>query len=126
MEAQFGDIEDDFVLEDDLRLHGKAKGNMTVVKGGNLLLYGICCKQLIVETGGEVHVHGIVMGKAINRGGELSVHGGAKLLRGMTTESGNTNVDESATIADSIKEGAHQKSINVGGSGSRKWWQFWR
>lgn len=98
MKVEHGKIEGDLRLDYDLFLRGKVTGNITIVKGGNLVLLGMCEKNIIVEAGAEAYLHGTVVGNVLNQGGYLEVYGttGGHVD---TTEDGTTFIDPNAIVS---------------------------
>lgn len=60
--VEYGKIEHDVRLTDDLRLHGMVIGNVTVADGGALYLHGTISGDLAIESGGRAVLHGMVAG----------------------------------------------------------------
>ncbi|HXQ25600.1 MAG TPA: hypothetical protein VN822_04255 [Candidatus Acidoferrales bacterium] len=75
-------------------------GSATVVKGAAFELGGMICRDLVVEEGAVVHLHGMVLGNVTNNGGQLEIFG---MIRGrLLKRSGTTHVDAKAVIAGGI------------------------
>lgn len=91
MRVVSGVINDALLVSDEIRVEGIATGNVSVVAGGILHLYGMCLKDLHVNAGGTAKLMGMVRGNVINDGGTLevtgTVHGSVSTLRGQTTVS---------------------------------------
>lgn len=68
-------LEGDFILDDELALHGQATGNVVVSQGGILHLHGMCSRDLTVNRGGRAIIHGMVCGNVVNDGGEVEILG---------------------------------------------------
>jgi hypothetical protein len=68
-------FEDDVIVNDEFEFSGMITGSITIVSGGHFVLHGICCRDLFVEPGSVVHIHGTVVGNVYNRGGNLEVYG---------------------------------------------------
>jgi cytoskeletal protein CcmA (bactofilin family) len=69
------EIDGDIVINYPFQFHGMIKGNATVVSGGNFVLHGTCCRNLLVKPGSIVHVHGTIIGNVFNDGGQLEIYG---------------------------------------------------
>ena len=55
-------------ISDEVELHGTVTTEVTVVRGGRLIVYGMIAGDLIVEEGGFAEVRGLVTGSVVNRG----------------------------------------------------------
>jgi hypothetical protein len=68
-------LEGDVIVNDEFQFSGMITGSTTIVSGGHFVLHGTCCRDLFVEPGSVVHIHGTVAGNVYNRGGNLEVYG---------------------------------------------------
>lgn len=68
MQIEYGKIEGDLVLDDDLKLHGMLCGNLTVPAGCKVWLHGMVTGDLRVEPDGAAVVHGMVCGDVLAEG----------------------------------------------------------
>ncbi len=75
MKIEHGKIEGDIEIDSDLKMHGMFTGNVTVKRGGHLILHGLAAQDLITEPDSKVEIKGMVKGNVINKGGQFSVSG---------------------------------------------------
>jgi hypothetical protein len=89
-------LEGNAIVNDRLQFSGMITGSTSIISGGYFVLHGTCCRDLFVESGSVVHIHGTVLGDVYNRGGKLEVYGtiGGNLYR----ISGTTFVDKNSMI----------------------------
>jgi len=87
----------DATIRDAVTLQGMVVGDVVVVAGGYLDLYGTCCRNLKIEKDGVVNLYGTVSGDVTNDGGRLDVHG---VINGQLVEiAGHTRVQSGASVA---------------------------
>ena len=55
-------------ISDEVELHGTVTNEVTVVRGGRLVVYGMIAGDLVIEEGGVAEVRGMVTGSVRNRG----------------------------------------------------------
>ena len=65
----------DLTISEPQTVSSQVDGNVTVTKGGVLILYGQVVGDLTVEPGGQAQVYGQVAGDLINLGGTVTVYG---------------------------------------------------
>ena len=65
---EYGKIEGNLTVEDDLVLFGMCTGNITVASSGVLTLHGMCTGNLEVLPGGTAYLNGMVAGNVLNLG----------------------------------------------------------
>ena len=96
MTVEQGKIVGDYVVSQDLNLHGRITGNVVVQDKTRFEVHGLVDKDLSIESGGEAAIYGTVTGNVYNQGGNLSVYGviGGNLHKG----TGETFVDEQAVV----------------------------
>lgn len=86
-----GVVSDALSVSDEVRIDGMVTGNVSVLAGGVLHVYGMCVKDVLVGAGGSAKLMGLVNGNVINDGGTLevagTVHGSVTTLKGQTTVS---------------------------------------
>jgi hypothetical protein len=99
MLTEYGKIEENIVITQEIALHGMIVGNAIVKSGGILHLHGMVTKDLIVEKGGKVFLYGTVSGDTWNQGGELSISG--TVVGRLIEQAGTTHVDQRAAIGTS-------------------------
>lgn len=75
MKIEHGKIEGDIDIASGLKMHGMFTGNVTVKRGGHLILHGLAAQDLIIEPDSKVEIMGMVKGNVINKGGQFSVSG---------------------------------------------------
>ncbi|MEZ5424738.1 MAG: hypothetical protein R2747_00610 [Pyrinomonadaceae bacterium] len=83
MRTEEGNIEGDVTVDGTFKLHGIIDGNITIVSGGILDLFGTCRGNVLVEKDGALNLHGIVDGDIFDQGGKLDISG---TLRGSVKE----------------------------------------
>jgi cytoskeletal protein CcmA (bactofilin family) len=94
--TRYGVFRGDLRVDEEVKVTGVIKGNVTVVRGGELTLEARCSGDLVVEVGGQVYLQGTVDGDAINRGGYLEVNG---VVNGaLRREGGETIVTSKAIV----------------------------
>lgn len=96
MKVEYGTLEGDIRITEEIELRGIADGNVTVADGGWLVLHGIVAQDLILENGADVELYGTVGGTVYNRGGNLSVYG--TIVQKLRDEAGVTTIDPEAMI----------------------------
>ncbi len=75
MKIEHGKIEGDIEIDSDLEMHGIFTGNVTVKRGGHLVLHGLAAQDLIIEPNSKVEIIGVVKGNVIDKGGQFTVSG---------------------------------------------------
>lgn len=91
------EIKGDVIVDDSFQLNGSITGNATIISGGEFILHGTCGRDLIVEPGAVVHIHGTVMGNILNNGGQVEIYG---VVGGdIYSFSGETFVSEDSVIS---------------------------
>ena len=55
-------------ISDEVESHGTITTEVTVARGGRLIVYGMIAGDLIIEEGGVAEVRGMVTGSVVNRG----------------------------------------------------------
>lgn len=75
MRKEFGQLEGETRITDDLALYGLCTGDIVVESGGYLHLYGMCAGDLEVKAGGACVVYGMCTGNVTNSGGKLEISG---------------------------------------------------
>jgi predicted RNA-binding Zn-ribbon protein involved in translation (DUF1610 family) len=101
MSAENDKIDGDLIVSNPITLHGMVTGKIVVRDGGLLILQGICCRNLEVETGGTARIQGIVSGNIINHGGKISIEG---IVKGsITCPKGITEIDSQSQVMGGIE-----------------------
>lgn len=96
MRQEFGKIQENLLITDELCLFGMCTGNITVESGGALYLHGMCTGNIEVGKDGRVVIEGMCTGNILNSGGILEVNG---VIRGTLHEvAGTTEVHPKALI----------------------------
>ena len=75
MRKEFGQLEGEIHLTDNLALYGMCTGDIVVEAGGCLHLYGMCAGNIDVKRDGVVVVYGMCTGNVVNSGGKLEISG---------------------------------------------------
>ncbi|WP_207547879.1 hypothetical protein [Mycolicibacterium mucogenicum] len=100
------------VISDSCAESGQVQGNVRVISGGQLTLYGHITGTLIVRSGGEAHIrgmvghlvvepgaivqlHGMCTGDVTNHGGDLVIAG---TVSGVLFGAANTRITQGASI----------------------------
>lgn len=96
METQHGKIEGDVEVDCDLEMFGMFTGDVTVKRGGLLILHGMANKSLVVEDGAVVEIHGTVVGHVINDGGRVSIDG--RVSGRVARRAGETTISSEASV----------------------------
>jgi hypothetical protein len=94
-----GKLDGDLLVDDETHVGGMVTGTIRVVRGGALVLDGMCCRDLIIEPGGRAVVRGMVSHDVVNRG-EIDVFG---MILGelRNLDEGLSKVDAKAVIGPS-------------------------
>lgn len=79
---RISDGEGDAVVDEDVRLTGTHRGDVTVLTGGRLVLAGTVCGDVIAD-GGDVELYGRVDGRVVYAAGTLYVGSDATVEEGV-------------------------------------------
>jgi len=90
-------VEEDLHVYSRLALFAPVTRPVIVHNGGHFQLFGPCAASLVVRPGGAAVVYDLVTGDAVNEGGELHVHG--KVLGAVRRTAGNTVIHPLASVA---------------------------
>ena len=96
MEEIQGESQGSQEISDHVTLRSMIEGDVTVLNGGVLNLYGMVTGSVVVEHGGTVLLHGTVGHDVTNRGGRLEVYG--TVIGRLVDEAGTTFVDPEAAV----------------------------
>jgi cytoskeletal protein CcmA (bactofilin family) len=97
MRKEFGQIEGEVHLTDDLALYGMCVGDIVVESGGCLHLYGMCAGNVDVKPGAVVVVYGMCTGTVTNSGGKLEISG--MIVGHLVKDGGTTTVLPTARVS---------------------------
>lgn len=112
MRSEIGRIDGDIEVKENFTLIGTVTGNILVTTGGVLHLHGICFKNVIVRHGGTAKLYGKVSGDAINEGGSLEVQG--TVNGAVRTVNGITIVSSTAVVVRGVTHASGDNSQAVG------------
>lgn len=87
---------DQTISNDALVLHGMVIGSVTVDAGGYLQLNGTVTRDVAILSGGTAEINGTVRGDVRNEGGQVRVHG--VVLGRLHRTAGSTYVHPEAVI----------------------------
>ena len=96
MRQEYGKIEGNLTVTDELVLFGMCVGNIVVESGATLHLYGMCTGNINVRAGGKAILDGMCTGNVLNSGGVLEIKG--TVTGALRKEAGTTDVDPNARI----------------------------
>jgi len=96
MRKEFGQIEGDMHLTDQVALYGLCTGDIVIEEGGVLHLYGMCAGNLDVKPGGCVVLYGMCTGTVVNSGGKLEISG--MVVGNVEKNAGTTTVQPTARV----------------------------
>lgn len=89
-------IEGNLNVNNELDFSGMVTESITVEDGGILILRGTCGKNLTMQEGSRVSLHGMVGGNVYNNGGYLEVYG--FVVGYIQTQEGQTIVYPNARV----------------------------
>jgi len=96
MNIEQGKIAGDVEISNQLQMQGMFTDNVTVKKGGFLLLQGMALKSVVVEVGAIADISGTVSGDVVNNGGKINISG---VIKGSILDnSGITEIMDGAIV----------------------------
>lgn len=111
-----GTLTGDTEVRDHLAMYGLALGDLHVLSGGTLDLYGLCQRNLVVQPGAVVRIFGLVNGDVMNNGGSVHVLGTVQGL--VTNNRGTVRVEPNAVVAKGVQaSGDNSQAVGlIGGA----------
>ena len=102
MKQERGNLTGDQVVSETYELWGKVSGDVRVIEGGKFYLRGAIYGNLIVETGGRVHIYGHISGDLHVMEGAKVVHSGL-IGSNAINDGGRLYIDRDATVVGKVK-----------------------